>query len=98
MKEKLRNLFDEMKVRSRYKSMNAIMRDDFIKMGMFNERMDCYGGLSQEARSRAKYQGYQITYLPDAKAVAQGKSSNKYSKRQEIIKSKNRLWKMNLEM
>ena len=25
MKEKLRNLFDEMKVRSRYKSMNAII-------------------------------------------------------------------------
>jgi glycosyltransferase involved in cell wall biosynthesis len=79
-------------------NFSSIMRDDFIKMGMFNERMDCYGGLSQETRSRAKYQGYQITYLPDAMAVAQGKSSNKYSKRAEIIKSKNRLWKIGMEL
>ena len=27
-------------------NFSSIMRDDFIKMGMFNERMDCYGGLS----------------------------------------------------
>lgn len=79
-------------------NFSSILRDDFIKMGMFNERMDCYGGLSQETRSRAKYQGYQITYLPDAKAVAQGKSSNKYKKRQEIVKSKNRLWKISMEL
>jgi len=53
MKEKLRNLFDEMKVRSRYKSMNAII--DMIEkriaermpseeevLQYFNNHFDCY--------------------------------------------------------
>lgn len=78
-------------------NFSAINREYFIRMGMFCERMNKYGGLSQETRTRARYQGYTITFLPDAKAEAQGKSSNKHNRRDDIVDSKNKLWKMELE-
>ena len=36
-------------------------------------------------------------YIESAKATAAGKSSNKNTKRADIIAMKNRLWKMSLE-
>lgn len=78
-------------------NLSCINRRDFINFGMFSERMDCYGGLSQETRSRARQQGMNLEYVESAKAEPQGKSSNKHSKKPEIIRSKNRLWQMGLE-
>ena len=79
-------------------NFSAVFREDLIRLGMFNERCDRYGALSQEIRSRAKYAGYQINFIPDAKAVQVGKSSNKYSKKDDIADSKNWLWKCNMEL
>lgn len=79
-------------------NFSAVFREDLIRLGMFNERCDRYGALSQEIRSRAKYAGYQINFIPDAKAVQVGKSSNKYSKKDDITDSKNMLWKCNMEL
>lgn len=79
-------------------NFSCVYRDDLIRIGMFCERMDIYGGLSQETRSRAKYNGFSIEYIESAKAEPMGKSGNKHSKKQEIIKSKNRLWKMGMEL
>lgn len=79
-------------------NFSAVYREDLIRLGMFNERCDRYGALSQEIRSRAKYAGFQINFLPDAKAVQVGKSSNKYSKKDDITDSKNMLWKMGMEL
>ncbi len=79
-------------------NFSCVYRDDLIRIGMFCERMDLYGGLSQETRSRAKYNGFKIEYIESAKAEPMGKSGNKHSKKQEIIKSKNRLWKMGMEL
>jgi len=79
-------------------NFSAVYREDLIKLGMFNERCDKYGAMSQEIRSRAKYNGYKITYIPDAKAVQIGKSSNKHSKKDQITDSKNMLWKMGMEL
>lgn len=75
-------------------NFSAINREDIIKMGMFCERIDKYGGMSQEARTRARYQGIKTEFLESAKAVQIGKSSNKNRRREEIIKMKNRLWRM----
>lgn len=78
-------------------NFSCISKQDFMDFGGFNERMDCYGGLSQETRARAKRQGFHLNYIEAAKATPMGKSSNKYTKRDEIIRSKNRLFLMGLQ-
>lgn len=78
-------------------NLSCIKREDVIDFGLFNERMDAYGGLSQETRNRFKHQGGRTVYVETAKATPTGKSSNRNRKRQEIIKMKNRLYKMSLD-
>lgn len=78
-------------------NFSCVYRKDVINAGMFCERMDAYGGLSQETRARIRNQGIQTEYVETAKAIPTGKSGNRNQKRQEIIKMKNRLWKMELE-
>lgn len=78
-------------------NFSCIRKEDFMTFGMFCERMDCYGGLSEETRVRARKQGIHIRCIEAAKAQAQGKSKNKFEKRQEIIRSKNRLYKMGVQ-
>lgn len=76
----------------------AIFREDIVRLGGFNERIDMYGGMSQEIRTRSRLNGYNIDFVPSAVAKQIGKSSNKWRKRDEIIKIKNRLWQMGLEI
>lgn len=78
-------------------NFSCINREDIINAGLFNERMDCYGGLSQELRVRIRNQGMQTEYVPDAKATPRGKSANRTRKRKEIIRSKDRLFIMGME-
>ncbi len=79
-------------------NFSCVFREDIVRLGMFNERCDRYGAMSQEIRSRAKYAGFTMDYTPDAKAVQIGKSSNKYTKKLEITESKNWLWKVGLDL
>lgn len=78
-------------------NLSCIYRDDFVKFGMFNERINLYGGLSQEARSRARKQGINIEYVESAKAKPLGKSSNRRLKKYEILQMKNLLFKIQLQ-
>lgn len=78
-------------------NFSAIYRSDLVRMGMFNERCDRYGAMSQEIRSRAIKQGYTLEYVAEAKSVPSKKSSNKHNKKLDIINSKNWLWKVGLE-
>jgi len=75
-------------------NFSAIYRSDVIGFGLFNERIDLYGGQSQELRERMRVQGITTEYVETAKATPTGKSSNRNRKRQEIILMKNRLAKM----
>lgn len=77
-------------------NLSCINRRDIIDFGLFNERMIWYGGLSQETRNRFKNQGGRTEYVESAKAIPTGKSSNRNRKRADIIKAKNRLFKMGL--
>lgn len=79
-------------------NFSCVYREDLIRIGMFCERMDRYGGLSQETRSRAKYNGFTVEFVDKAIAKAWGKSSNKHNKKADIIQMKNRLWKMSMEL
>lgn len=78
-------------------NFSAVHRVDLITAGLFNERINRYGGMSQEIRSRVRKQGFQIEYVEQAISQPSGKSSNKNRKRSDIIKMKNRLYKMSLE-
>lgn len=78
-------------------NLSCIFRQEVINGGLFNERINQYGGQSQELRLRFRRQGLELKYLESAKGVQRGKSSNKNRKKQEIIKMKNRLWKMGME-
>lgn len=75
-------------------NFSCAYRRDVIYAGMFCERMNRYGGMSQEIRERIREQGMITEYIESAKAHAVGKSSNRNRRRADIIKSKNRLFKM----
>lgn len=75
-------------------NLSCIYRNDFVRFGMFNERINMYGGLSQETRVRARHQGINIEFIENAKAMPRGKSSNKRIKKYEIMQMKNLLWKI----
>lgn len=75
-------------------NFSCVMRDRVIQAGMFCERITAYGGMSEELRKRINKQGIKTEYVETAKATPTGKSSNRNRKRQEIIRMKNRCWKM----
>jgi hypothetical protein len=75
-------------------NFSCVGRHDFICCGMFSERINEYGGQSQEVRQRIRAQGMITEYVESAKAQAIGKSSNRNRKRESIIRMKNRLAKM----
>lgn len=75
-------------------NFSCVYRADAIKCGMFNERINLYGGQSQEVRERIRAQGMMTEFVEGAKAKAVGKSSNRNRQRANIIKMKNRLAKM----
>ena len=75
-------------------NLSCIKRSEIINAGMFCERIDRYGGMSQECRTRFRNQGGRTEYVESAKATPVGKSSNRNRKRQDIIAIKSRLWKM----
>lgn len=75
-------------------NFSFIRREYFIKGGMMLERINRYGGLSQELRTRFQHQGFELVYLIEAQAEEMKKSSKTAKRRQDIIKTKQMLLKM----
>lgn len=78
-------------------NFSAIYRSDIIRFGLFSERGSEYGFQSQYCRAVARDQALKTEFCKSAKATPVGKSSNRNQKRQQILNSKNKLWKMDLE-
>lgn len=78
-------------------NLSCIYRSEFVRFGMFNERINLYGGLSQETRSRARQQGMNIEFVESARAEARGKSSNRRIRKYEVMEMKALLWKVGLQ-
>jgi len=70
-----------------------INKKDFIAAGMFCERINLYGGLSQETRQRFGAQGFSFKYIPEARAK-EIRSASMSKKRGDIWKAKLMLQKM----
>ncbi len=83
--------------RSFVENFSCIRRNLFIRGGMFNERINRYGGMSQELRSRFQAQGFKLVYVEEAKAKEILRAQKMSKKRKDITEMKNLLWKMNLQ-
>lgn len=78
-------------------NFSMIERQQFINAGMCNERINMYGGMSQELRARFASQGFEFGYVPQAKAKQLLKSSQTPQKKDGIIRMKNLLYKLGLK-
>jgi hypothetical protein len=76
-------------------NFSCIYKQDFIEAGMFNESCKLYGFQSQELRGRFGRQGFKFE-ICDAKANQIMGTKSKYERKDEIIKSKNILWRLGL--
>ena len=74
-------------------NFSAIRRKYFIQAGMFCERIDRYGGMTQELSMRFKKQDFTFKYVQSAKAkeILSSKAKNK---KDDIYKSKLKIYKM----
>lgn len=77
-------------------NFSCVYKTDVVAVGMFNERLDQYGGMSQYIRSVSKKGSIEHVYIPEAKATPMGKSSNSSAKKNEITNMKNLLFKVGL--
>ncbi len=77
-------------------NFSFIRREEIIYAGMFNERIDQYGGMSQEIRERFRAQGFKFGYVPEAKATQLSGSHMNEGRRRSIIAMKDLLWKLGL--
>jgi len=77
-------------------NFSMIRRKDFVLAGMCNERINRYGGMSQELRTRFGSQGFKFVYVPKAKAREIKTAEKLSTKRKSIIKMKDLLYKLYL--
>jgi len=77
-------------------NFSAIRREYIIKAGMFNERVNRYGGMSQELRNRFQWQGFTLEYLDSAKSQELRSSKLTVERREDIRQMKNLMNRLNL--
>lgn len=78
-------------------NFSATWRRSVIDGGMFNERIDEYGGMTQEVSSRFSSQGFNFQFCPKALAEPVLKTHSKSEHREELIRSKVKLYKMGFQ-
>lgn len=71
-----------------------IRKKDIVNAGMFNERINEYGGQSQEIRERLHCLGYELVYEPTAKSEPLFGTKNRSKKRYQLLRMKTKLWKL----
>ena len=75
-------------------NFSALKRKDFFNFGMFCERIDKYGGMSQEIRTRWINQGGSFFYLSNVEAEQQISAVSKNKRRKDIKVMKFKLLRM----
>lgn len=77
-------------------NFSCAWRQEIINGGMFSERIDGYGGMTQEVSHRFGNQGWVFDFVPQSVAEAIITTHSKSNNRQSIIKQKIKLYKMGL--
>jgi glycosyltransferase involved in cell wall biosynthesis len=76
-------------------NFSCVYRNDLIRAGMFCERVDNYGGTTQEIFSRTYSQGFKHELISTANSTFNVESLSLSRRRAEIIRMRNRLYRMN---
>ena len=75
-------------------NFSFVERELLVRHGMFNERIDCYGGASQEIRERYAKYGVMFNRVDTAHAKSLAKSNQKWRRKPEVVRAKQILWKL----
>jgi glycosyltransferase involved in cell wall biosynthesis len=75
-------------------NFSATHRTTIINGGMFNERIEQYGGMTQDINTRFRNLGVNFEYCPDALCEPIVKTHSKSKNRESIIKSKILMYKL----
>lgn len=76
-------------------NFSFVQREDLIRIGMFNEQLTQYGGMTQDIRTRwEKMNRNQVEMVGDATAVTERKSTSKWKRYSDIAKSKTLCYKL----
>lgn len=76
-------------------NFSFVPRDVLVDAGLFNERIDCYGGASEELRIRfGNRHGVFLQRVHEAKAKSLAKTSSKHTRKKDIVKAKMLLWRL----
>ena len=75
-------------------NFSFVSRRELIDKGMFNERMQFYGGMSQEIRTRFGNNGFNFVFIKQAKAKGIKRSKSKIKRYNDIIKAKFLLYQL----
>jgi len=76
-------------------NFSCVGRRELITGGMFCERMQWYGGMTQEIRARfEKEKGLDFILIPEAKAKSVKRAKSRKSRRNDIINAKHLIYKM----
>lgn len=75
-------------------NFSAIRKEHLVNIGMFNERINRYGGMTQDIRNRWSKNKGVFSYLGLAVCEPTASSHKSTSKRQDIVKTKLKLYKM----
>lgn len=76
-------------------NFSFVKRSDVIKIGMFNERITQYGGMTQDIRTRAeRLNKMKMELVESAHAHQVRKSTSKESRYMSIVKSKTQCYKL----
>lgn len=78
-------------------NFSATWRRSIIDGGMFNERIDEYGGMTQEVASRFNAQGFEMAFCPQSLSEPVIGTHSKSEHREEIVRSKIKLYKMGFQ-
>jgi len=75
-------------------NFSAVEKDYLVKLGLFNERMDRWGGMTQDIRARWAIHKGEFVYLVNAVAEEIASSKMTDEKRRSVVQSKLKLWKL----
>lgn len=75
-------------------NFSFVKRSDIVKIGMFNERITQYGGMTQDVRTRFELNKNKIEILPTAIASTSRKSNSRHSRVMDIAISKTQCYKL----
>ncbi len=76
-------------------NFSCVRREDLVSGGMFCERIEWYGGMTQEVRERfERFRNFDFIFMEEAQADSVKRATSKAKRRADIIEAKNLIFKL----